>query len=340
MPSSFDSFFNAIVGQESGGNFRAVNARTGALGFAQVLPSNVAAWSREVLGYSVTPQQFLNSPQLQMQIVKGKLQQYYNQWGARGAASAWYSGSPNGQSNYHRFNANEPSIGEYVDQVLARMGGDYGSSMPTKFVDNRVQQSTIGDPLQQSQPQPQDALTGVDRSGLGLGAADTPGLEAATGGAGLAAPQTSNPVKDTSAAKDMPYTGGPSPVQNMPYNGSASGQRGAVIDLAKQFVGTPYVWGGAQPGGFDCSGLIQYAMKQAGISVPRVSWDQLAMGQRTDISKLQPGDFIGFGDGGHIALYLGGGQILEAPRTGLDVRVRSLGQGENAWGVSLASLYK
>jgi cell wall-associated NlpC family hydrolase len=81
-------------------------------------------------------------------------------------------------------------------------------------------------------------------------------------------------------------------------------------------------------------------MKQAGISVPRVSWDQLAMGQRTDLSKLQPGDFIGFGDGGHIALYLGGGQILEAPRTGLDVRVRSLGQGENAWGVSLSSLYK
>ena len=340
MPSSFDSFFQAIVGQESGGNFRAVNARTGALGFAQVLPSNVAAWSREVLGYAVTPQQFLNSPQLQMQIVRGKLQQYYNQWGARGAASAWYSGSPNGQSNYHRFNANEPSIGEYVDQVLARMGGDYGTSMPTKFVDNRVQQSTIGDPLQQSQPQQVDALTGVDRAGLGLGAADTPGLEAATGGAGLNAPQSSNPVTSASAAKDMPYTGGPSPVQNMPYNGSASGQRGAVIDLAKQFIGTPYVWGGNQPGGFDCSGLIQYAMQQAGISVPRVSWDQLAMGQRTDISKLQPGDFVGFRDGSHIALYLGNGQILEAPRTGLDVRIRSLGQGENAWGVSLASLYK
>ena len=340
--SSFDSFFNAIVGQESGGNYRAVNARTGALGFAQVLPSNVAAWSREVLGYAVTPQQFLNSPELQQAIVRGKLQQYYNQWGARGAASAWYSGSPNGQSNYTKFNANEPSIGEYVDQVLARMGGDYGTAMPTKFVDNRVKQSGLGDVLgqQQQQPASADALAGVDRSGLGLGAADTPGLEAASGGAGLSAPKTSGSVTDTKVS-DMPYTGGPSPVQNMPFNSAAaSGQRGAVIDLAKQFVGTPYVWGGAQPGGFDCSGLIQYAMKQAGISVPRVSWDQLAMGQRTDISKLQPGDFVGFRDGSHIALYLGNGQILEAPRTGLDVRVRSLGQGENAWGVSLASLYK
>ena len=63
------------------------------------------------------------------------------------------------------------------------------------------------------------------------------------------------------------------------------------------------------------------------------------MGKRTSVSSLSPGDLVGFGSGGHVALYLGNGRILEAPRTGLKVRIRTLGSGENAWGVSLNSLY-
>jgi cell wall-associated NlpC family hydrolase len=81
-------------------------------------------------------------------------------------------------------------------------------------------------------------------------------------------------------------------------------------------------------------------MKQIGVNFPRVSYDQLQMGKRTSVADLSPGDLVGFGDGGHIAIYLGGGRILEAPRTGLDVRVRSLGKGEKAWGVSLDGIYR
>lgn len=119
--------------------------------------------------------------------------------------------------------------------------------------------------------------------------------------------------------------------------GEASGLRGKILEYAKQFIGTPYVWGGESPGGFDCSGLLQYTLSKFGINIPRVSQQQSQTGRRTELANLQPGDFVVFGsDAHHIAFYLGNGQILEAPRTGLNVRIRSLGRNENAWGVHYA----
>ena len=116
--------------------------------------------------------------------------------------------------------------------------------------------------------------------------------------------------------------------------------RAAVLAEAKKYLGTPYLYGGSNPGGFDCSGLLQYSFAQVGLSLPRISYDQLRTGSPKEIAKLSPGDFVGFGDGGHIALYLGNNQILEAPRSGESVRIRSLGSNENAFGVSLDNLYK
>ena len=104
-----------------------------------------------------------------------------------------------------------------------------------------------------------------------------------------------------------------------------TGQRSMVLNLAKQFIGTPYKWGGTQPGGFDCSGLLQYVFKQAGMNIPRLGRHQGRMAKWTDISKIKAGDFV-YWPGQHIALYLGGGKILEAPRAGLSVRIRSLGE--------------
>jgi cell wall-associated NlpC family hydrolase len=338
---SFDTFFSSIVGQESGGNYGAVNARTGALGFAQVMPANVAAWSKEILGYAVTPQQFLNSPQLQNAIVRGKLQKYYNAYGARGAAAAWYSGDYRQADNYRKFNANEPSIGEYVDQVLGRAGGGnsygYTSAIP---VDNTVKQTDLSHVYGQDLAEPIDALKGTDVKGLGLKQIDTTSLGADTGGAGSAAPAMSSPVGDqqakpTAADAAMQRSG---LLTQAKANGDL-GRRQGVIDIAKQYVGTPYVWGGAAPGGFDCSGIIQYAMKLAGINIGRTSWQQLATGSRAGFDQLRPGDLVGFGSGGHIAIWLGGNQILEAPHTGANVRIRTLGKNESAFGVSLANLY-
>lgn len=128
----------------------------------------------------------------------------------------------------------------------------------------------------------------------------------------------------------------------------AAGKRKAVIEFAKTKIGMNYVWGGESDaeGGFDCSGLLFYAFKKAGIDIPRVSMAQAERGKRTAISALQAGDFIAWENNGaqrgadHIALYLGDGMILEAPRTGLQVRIRKLSASEvsgkaNAWGVKL-----
>jgi cell wall-associated NlpC family hydrolase len=134
--------------------------------------------------------------------------------------------------------------------------------------------------------------------------------------------------------------------------GASSSLRDRVISYAMQELGTPYAWGGGGVGGasrgfaqgantvgFDCSSLMMYAFGKAGVDMPRVSWDQLKGGQRTDIANLRPGDLVGWGDGGHVALYLGGGRILEAPKTGSNVRVRALGNGgfdSTAFGVRLS----
>ena len=129
---------------------------------------------------------------------------------------------------------------------------------------------------------------------------------------------------------------------------ASSSLRDRIIALGMQQLGTPYSWGGgglsgasrgfaqgANTVGFDCSSLMMYIFGKNGYSLPRVSYDQLKSGGRTSVSSLQPGDLVGFGDGHHIALYLGGGRILEAPHTGAVVRVRSLGANEDAWGVHL-----
>ena len=339
--TSFDQFVTALVGQESGGNYRAVNGRTGALGKYQILPGNIGPWSRTYLGYSLTPQQFLNSPQQQDALARAVLRSYYNQYGPRGAAAAWYSGDPSQASNYHRFRPDEPSIGEYVDSVMSRAGdvnAGQASNSISRVIDMSRQASKLDELFQQ--PSPGGAAQGladVENQGLGIGPAD--------GGSG-------NQAADGSTGAGMTTGAGPSPTepQRPPENLDkafaalqskqlTAKEREAVIEAAMQYIGTPYVYGGMGKGGVDCSGLMKLAFGAVGINLPRVSYDQLAMGKRTSVSNLSPGDFVGFGDGGHIALYLGNGQIFEAPRTGLNVRIRHLGSGENAWGVSLNSLY-
>lgn len=121
--TEFGKFVNAISGQESGGSYSEVNARTGALGRYQVLPSNVPAWSKSILGHAITPSEFLHNPKLQDQIAVGVLWTYYSVHGARGAAAAWYSGDPTRQNDTRRNPKypNEPSVSEYADAIVAKM---------------------------------------------------------------------------------------------------------------------------------------------------------------------------------------------------------------------------
>jgi len=118
----FESFINAIAGQE-GNDYGATNERTGAYGRFQIMPENWPSWSQEILGYVAE-----QTPENQETVARGKLQQYYDKYGARGAAIAWYGGE--GALNYSDYALNrpqgsgdEPSLNEYANSVLGRMGG-------------------------------------------------------------------------------------------------------------------------------------------------------------------------------------------------------------------------
>ncbi|ERL64727.1 C40 family peptidase [Schleiferilactobacillus shenzhenensis] len=100
--------------------------------------------------------------------------------------------------------------------------------------------------------------------------------------------------------------------------------KGSLIANVQQYLGVPYVWGGTTPAGFDCSGLIYYAAKQAGISLPRVSQAQSTVGSYVAVSDLQAGDLVfwgGVGSAYHVGIYIGNGQYIHAPAPGQNVTV-------------------
>ncbi|WP_067604790.1 C40 family peptidase [Nocardiopsis listeri] len=114
-----------------------------------------------------------------------------------------------------------------------------------------------------------------------------------------------------------------------------------VIANAETQLGVPYVWGGTTPDvGFDCSGLLQWAFQEAGVSIPRVTHDQWNAGSKVEWDDLERGDLLFWRSDptapdyiSHVAIYLGDGQMLEAPRTGLNVRVTSVRTNDYAGAV-------
>jgi cell wall-associated NlpC family hydrolase len=107
---------------------------------------------------------------------------------------------------------------------------------------------------------------------------------------------------------------------------SPMGER--AVALAQQFLGVPYVWGGASPSGFDCSGLVMFVYQQLGVGLPHYSGNQWYAGRRLAADELQPGDIVFFDMGpdgpGHEGLYIGDGKFIEAPHTGAVVRISDL----------------
>jgi cell wall-associated NlpC family hydrolase len=111
-------------------------------------------------------------------------------------------------------------------------------------------------------------------------------------------------------------------------SGAGTATNAQAARVALQYLGVPYVWGGASPSGFDCSGLASYAYAQVGISVPHYTGAIWAKFPRV-VGPLQPGDMVFFNGLGHMGIYIGGGQMVHAPHTGDVVRVASMsGRGD------------
>jgi cell wall-associated NlpC family hydrolase len=129
-------------------------------------------------------------------------------------------------------------------------------------------------------------------------------------------------------------------VDGVEVDASGSAPKG-ITAFAKKFIGTPYVWGGTSPSGFDCSGFVQYVYAHFGKKLPRISADQARAGKRIALGAMRPGDLVAWDNSSrnngadHIAIYLGNGLLIEAPRPGASVRISHLYDTGRAWGVRL-----
>jgi peptidoglycan DL-endopeptidase CwlO len=122
-----------------------------------------------------------------------------------------------------------------------------------------------------------------------------------------------------SRARTVAVQTGVGPLGPPPPVGSGAG---AAVRAAESRIGAPYVWGAAGPDAFDCSGLVMWAWAQAGVSLPHFSGAQYAATTHISMSQLQPGDLVFFGNpGDHVAMYIGGGQIIQAAHTGTTVAI-------------------
>ncbi|MEU6216190.1 NlpC/P60 family protein [Streptomyces sp. NPDC047022] len=132
------------------------------------------------------------------------------------------------------------------------------------------------------------------------------------------------PVTERAAYDRASRSGGDLPDLNslVPTDSRAA----AAVAAARSALGRPYVWGATGPGGFDCSGLMQWSYRHAGIGLPRTSQEQQYAGHRVPLSQARPGDLVVYrADASHVAMYVGGGRVIHAPHPGAAVRYDAVG---------------
>ncbi|MFF8912621.1 NlpC/P60 family protein [Streptomyces sp. NPDC015032] len=107
---------------------------------------------------------------------------------------------------------------------------------------------------------------------------------------------------------------------------AGSARAAVAVTAVRQALGRPYIWGANGPAAFDCSGLMQWAYAQAGVSLPRTSQAQRYAGHMVPLSEARPGDLVAYrADAGHIGMYVGNGQVIHAPYPGAPVRYDPVG---------------
>jgi cell wall-associated NlpC family hydrolase len=142
--------------------------------------------------------------------------------------------------------------------------------------------------------------------------------------------RTSTTERDTTTTKRTVTTEQPAATTTTekPSSGGTTGDE--VVDYALRFLGTPYVWAGSTPSGFDCSGFTQYVYKHFGIYLPHSSRMQAGYGTAVSRANLQPGDLVFFFSPiHHVGIYIGGGKMVNAAGTGKGVRIDYLWSSYN-----------
>lgn len=164
------------------------------------------------------------------------------------------------------------------------------------------------------------ALTPDQRTALADPGQVPAGLPGAPGPAPEAVAPGTPPGAPAAPGEDPPPSAG---MPGLPFVSPPGGSdRSAVVQAALTQVGTPYAWGGAAPGGFDCSGLVMWAFQQAGIALPHSSQALAHGGQPVSLSDLQPGDVLTFyADASHAGIYVGDGLMIHSSTYGVPVRV-------------------
>jgi peptidoglycan DL-endopeptidase CwlO len=173
-----------------------------------------------------------------------------------------------------------------------------------------------------------DSGSSAGGSSAGGSSAGVDGAGAATVGAGGAGGAGAGPTTappSTDAATLAPTTSTTTivgPAVNTEEPGA-----GTALAFAESQIGKPYQWGGAGPARYDCSGLMMVAWERAGVSLPHSAQDQYNLTERVPLSDLLPGDLVFFGtstDVYHVGMYVGAGEMVDAPETGQDVSIQPI----------------
>ena len=148
-----------------------------------------------------------------------------------------------------------------------------------------------------------------------------------------AAPPVTEPPRVPTTAAPQAQATTMVPAQTQAPAPPASGKGAIAVAEARKQLGKPYVWGGSGPDSFDCSGLTAWAWKAAGVRLSHSAYTQYFETTRVPINAVQPGDLLFFGKDGvesihHNAIYIGGGDMIEASQSGVPIRIRGWRAGD------------